>query len=117
VALCTHCGKPLSEGVLACPFCNKLVEHPLTGATPPRSPERTVECGRCHRLFSADERSCPHCGEDRAGLMAGAEIAEELIAEEAETGCRLRSANIKFVYDGDSNYLSCESQPLQISVT
>jgi hypothetical protein len=61
LAQCRFCGKPLPEGVLASPFCNRLVAGPPgASAGQPRDPDRTVECGRCHRLFSAQERSS-HC--------------------------------------------------------
>lgn len=52
---CHRCGGPVSEPMVACPWCSKPLKHRAEDTKYPAS------CPRCHRGMKLDWRYCPWC--------------------------------------------------------
>jgi hypothetical protein len=52
---CKHCKEPMSEAMLACPWCG-VTDHRFDQTT-----QFNYYCGRCHRGMLSEWRYCPWC--------------------------------------------------------
>lgn len=94
-AFCAHCGTPASEpAILQCGECRGIVGQGQ-GYCPQCGVQARTVCAECDRPLRADWQSCPYCGGDPVGEIAGtavtrsraqaASAAPEVVEEEPES--------------------------------